>query len=106
MRHLRPLRVALAIVTLPLLSAAARGDDWPQWLGPQRDGVWRERGIVAKFPPGGPKQRWRVEIGGGYAGPAVVGGKVYVTDRVLSKGAKDPDNPFNKTDSDGEERVL
>jgi outer membrane protein assembly factor BamB len=84
----------------------ARADDWPQWLGPQRDGVWRETGIVEKFPPGGPKVRWRVPLGGGYSGPAVVGDRVYVTDRQLDKGAKNPDNPFAKTPVGGSERVL
>ena len=30
-------------------------DDWPGWLGPQRDGVWREEGILDHFPAGGPE---------------------------------------------------
>src|SRR5579883_2493810 len=49
-----------------LLSAdlsVVRADDWPQWLGPQRDGVWRETGIVAAFPKDGPTLRWRTPIG-------------------------------------------
>ena len=49
-------------------------------MGPNRDGVWTETGIVEKFPAGGPKKLWRAPVGGGYAGPAVAGGKVYVTD--------------------------
>src|SRR5262249_33146335 len=60
---------------------AARADDWPQWLGPRRDGVWRETGILAKFPVGGPKVVWRVDLGAGFTGPAVAGGRVYVMDR-------------------------
>lgn len=56
-------------------------DAWPQWMGPQRDGVWRESGIVSKFPPGGPKVVWRTELDGGYSGPAVVDGRVYIMDR-------------------------
>ena len=36
----------------------------------QRDAVWRETGIVEKFPADGPPVRWRTAIGGGYAGPA------------------------------------
>lgn len=87
-------------------SASARADDWPQWLGPKRDGVWRETGIVEKFPKGGPKERWRVPIGGGYAGPAVAGGRVYVTDRLLGDGIKNPDNPFARDAVQGSERVL
>jgi hypothetical protein len=64
-----------------LVSAALHANDWPQWLGPQRDGVWRETGIVEKFPEGGPKVLWRVKIGGGYTGPAIANGKVYLMDR-------------------------
>jgi len=56
-------------------------DDWPQWLGPKRDSVWRETGIVETFPPGGPPVRWRAEVGPGYSGPIVAHGRVYVTDR-------------------------
>src|SRR5438552_300210 len=65
------------------LTCAVWADDWPQWLGPQRDGVWREDGILDKFPAGGPKTRWRKPIGGGYSGPAVVGERLYVMDRTV-----------------------
>ena len=58
----------LLALTMPALA-----DDWPQWMGPNRDGVWAETGILDKFPDGGPKELWRVPIGGGYAGPAVAG---------------------------------
>ena len=84
-----PLRAALlsmlsVVGLIPNISAVA--DDWPQWMGPQRDGVWRETGIVETFPKEGPTVRWRVKIGGGYAGPAVVGNRVFVTDKLLPEG--------------------
>jgi outer membrane protein assembly factor BamB len=91
---------------LALLAVSARGDDWPQWLGPKRDGVWRETGILKKFPTGGPKRLWRTPIGAGYAGPAVAGGKVYVTDRILAEGARNPKNSFSRDAVAGNERVL
>ena len=90
---------------LPTISVV-HADDWPQWLGPQRDAVWRETGIVEKFPKDGLKYRWRVPIGGGYAGPAVAHGRVYVTDRQLAKGASNPANPFARGEIPGSERVL
>jgi outer membrane protein assembly factor BamB len=93
------------VLAFCFLPCTARADDWPQWLGPQRDGVWRETGIVKTFPKGGPKIRWRAPLGGGYAGPAVAEGRVYVTDRILNPGEKDPDNPFARTRSRGKERV-
>ena len=69
-------------------ATAVHGDDWPQWLGPQRDGVWREKGIIEKFPEKGPRLRWKAALGGGYSGPAVAAGRVFVMDRVA--GEVDP----------------
>jgi outer membrane protein assembly factor BamB len=83
-----------------------RADEWPQWLGPQRDGVWREAGIIEKFPADGPRVRWRTPVGSGYSGPAVAQGKVFVMDRQLAPGATRPDNPFAQTTIAGTERVL
>jgi outer membrane protein assembly factor BamB len=88
------------------LAVAIRADDWPQWLGPSRDGIWRESGIIEKFPKEGPKIRWRTTIGAGYSGPAVAGGRVYLTDRHLKTGAKPQANPFDRGRIDGTERVL
>jgi outer membrane protein assembly factor BamB len=70
-----------------LVGNALLADDWPQWLGPNRDAIWREDGIIEKFPTNGPPVRWRAEIGGGYAGPSVANGRVYVADRRLATGA-------------------
>lgn len=94
----------IALYLIPLHRAAA--DDWPQWLGPQRDAVWREEGVLEKFPATGPKIRWRTPIGGGYTGPAVAGGKVYVTDRQLAKPGTRPADPFDRATVPGTERVL
>ena len=63
------------LALMALLPAAARADDWPQWLGPKRDGVWRESGIIDTFPAEGPKKKWSVPVGLGYSGPAVAEGR-------------------------------
>jgi outer membrane protein assembly factor BamB len=55
--------------------------DWPQWRGARRDGVWRETGIVEKFDQDRIPLRWSVPIGGGYSGPTVAAGRVFVMDR-------------------------
>jgi outer membrane protein assembly factor BamB len=99
-------RILLPLVALLLAATVARADDWPQWMGPQRDDVWRETGIVETFPPGGPIIKWTAPIGAGYAGPAVAGSKVYVLDRVLAEGASNPENPFKMDPVNGSERVL
>ena len=107
MRANSPIRL-LVLGMLAWLGAqsAARADDWPQWLGPRRDAIWRESGIIEKFPKDGPKIRWRQKIGEGYAGPAVAAGKVYITDRVLPDGTTNPKNPFGRSRTKGNERVL
>src|SRR5262245_4745852 len=89
-----------------LIADVARADDWPQWLGPQRDGVWREPGLLTKFPAGGPAVRWRTPIGAGYSGPVVAQGRAFITDRVLADGTTNPEDPFGRTRVEGKERVL
>lgn len=98
---------SLLIVTLALISSSAiRADDWPQWLGPKRDSVWRESGILAKFPESGPKVLWRKKIAGGYAGPAVAGGKVFVADFVTDVDTQKASAPNARPAIEGEERIL
>jgi len=80
-------RIRVAI-SLSFVSLAGRADDWPQWRGPMRDGVWRETGIVERLPEGGPRVLWRTPIGPGYAGPAVAEAKVFVTDRRKAEGVE------------------
>jgi outer membrane protein assembly factor BamB len=96
----------LAVAALLGLSLTARGDDWPQWLGPERDAVWRETGILERFPPGGPVVRWRAKVAAGYAGPAVSEGKVIVTDRVVTAASKPKEQAAKGHGVPGTERVL
>jgi outer membrane protein assembly factor BamB len=86
------------------VAAPAAADDWPQWLGPKRDSVWRETGILDKFPEGGPKVLWRTPVSGGFAGPAVAGGRVYVADYVTDGNVKK--EVYTRTDFRGKERLL
>ncbi len=90
---------------LCLSASPSLADDWPQWLGPHRDSVWREEGVVTEFPKDGLPVRWRVPVGGGYAGPAVADGLVYVSDFVKEAGEAF-NNPGKRADLKGKERVL
>jgi outer membrane protein assembly factor BamB len=94
----------LACFLVLALSTRGWGEDWPGWLGAKRDSVWRETGIIDKFPPEGPKVLWRMPIAGGYAGPAVADGRVYVHD-FDGKGDVSA-NPGGRSDRQGKERVL
>jgi len=103
MPSLRLLMLA-ALLSMGLDSAAV-ADDWPQWLGPHRDGVWHEDGIVDSIPEGGLPVRWRVPVKGGYSGPAVADGRVYLTDYERTEGELAND-PNGRTELSGRERVL
>src|SRR5262245_4931874 len=99
------MRRYLGIAAL-LIAAPAVADDWPQWLGPKRDGVWRETGIVKKLPKDGLPVVWRKPVAEGYAGPAVADGKVFVIDWRKAADAKNPASAFNNnTMMAGTERV-
>jgi outer membrane protein assembly factor BamB len=97
-------RISAVIVLLLTLPAAAI--DWPEWLGSNREGVWRESGLVTKFPDGGPKVLWRTPLGTGYSGPAVAEGRVYVMDRQLTPGVKPERKPSGRVATAGTERVV
>ena len=62
-------------LTLTLSSEAA---DWPQWQGPDRDNVSKEKGLLKKWPEGGPTRVWlNRDAGLGYGGFAVADGRLY-----------------------------
>jgi outer membrane protein assembly factor BamB len=84
---------------------AGRADDWPQWMGPGRDSIWKEEGVAKKFPEGGPKIAWRVPVNWGYGGPAVAHGKVYLMDYLIESG-KVVNNPGKAIALKGKERTL
>jgi outer membrane protein assembly factor BamB len=71
----------LALAVSVVATMGVRGNDWPQWRGSNRDGVWRETGILAAIPSSGLKVRWRARVGSGYSGPVVAQGRVFITDR-------------------------
>ncbi|MEO1085222.1 MAG: PQQ-binding-like beta-propeller repeat protein [Acidobacteriota bacterium] len=62
-------------VGVPLFAA-----DWPEWRGAGRDGVWSETELLESFPETGLEPVWRTPVHGGYAGPAVADGRVFVVD--------------------------
>ena len=74
--------VALIAAAALCVSAAVplAASDWPEWRGAGRLGVWTDTDILDEFPAGGLRATWRVPVGGGYAGPSVADGRVFVTD--------------------------
>lgn len=72
----------LLLLLLGITSIGCQTQDWPDWRGHNRDGVWETSGIVEEFDTDVIELKWSVPVGSGYSGPTVSEGKVYVTDRV------------------------
>lgn len=57
---------------------ACRAEDWPEWRGPNRDGICSETGLLDSWPEGGPKLLWEISgLGKGYSSFSIVAGKLY-----------------------------
>src|SRR5437867_320122 len=62
-----------------LLATVSFAADWPQWRGPQRNGLSQETGLLKEWPKQGPQLLWQLkDIGEGYATPAVVGSRIFL----------------------------
>lgn len=68
---------AFSIISCPIATA----QDWPQFLGPDRNSKSPQKGLLRSWPDEGPEVMWSVELGRGYGGPVVKAGKVYLLDR-------------------------
>ena len=89
--------LSVCFIAVGLTTASLHAEDWPQWRGVHRDGVWTDTGVVERFPDRGLQVTWRVPIRGGFAGPAVAGGRVFVLDYEETPGSRT---------MDGTERLL
>jgi outer membrane protein assembly factor BamB len=75
-----PIAAAVCLVLATAFSAAAA--DWPQFLGPERNGVYSGPPLAKAWPAGGPRVVWRRPVGQGFAGPVVTGGRVIIFHRI------------------------
>lgn len=67
------------LVLLFFIVRSAAANDWPQWRGPQRNGISAETGLLKVWPKEGPKLLWKItDAGSGYSTPAVVGDRLYL----------------------------
>ncbi|MGI9243736.1 MAG: PQQ-binding-like beta-propeller repeat protein [Verrucomicrobiales bacterium] len=74
-KNLRYLPVTLLAIQF---LQTAHADDWPQWRGPDRDGISKEGGLLAEWPESGPPLAWRGKgLGTGFSSIAVANGKLY-----------------------------
>jgi outer membrane protein assembly factor BamB len=107
-RHSTSVFVTTSCLILTIISLAcstAGADDWPGWMGSSRDGVYRETGIIDEVPAEGLDIKWRKPIQGGYAGPAVAAGRVFVFDYQKESGEAF-NNPDQRANLNGKERIT
>jgi outer membrane protein assembly factor BamB len=72
-------RLSFFAVTVAVLTLSLHAADWPQWRGPERNGVSQETGLLKEWPKDGPKLLWKLDdLGAGYSTPAVAAGRVYL----------------------------
>jgi len=72
-------RGAVTAIVLMAVAGSSRAADWPQWQGPNRDGKSADTGLLKQWPQDGPPLAWRIDkLGGGYGGPAVAAGRVFL----------------------------
>jgi len=69
----------LLIITWASTNLSAQ--DWPQFLGPERNCISPQKNLLRSWPESGPEVLWKVPVGIGYGGPIVKDGKIYILDR-------------------------
>lgn len=83
------MKTRLTFVTTVLWVAFATcifAQDWPQFLGPERNSTSPQKNLLRSWPANGPEVLWNISVGNGYGGPVVKNGKVYLLDRIDSIG--------------------
>ena len=81
-------RLLCVVALLAVSSAGLWAEDWPEFRGAGRGGIWTESGILESFPAGGLDVLWRTPVKGGYSGAAVARGRVFLTDFTVAKGLR------------------
>jgi outer membrane protein assembly factor BamB len=107
-------RFFAAAIFAATFSTSAFAVDWPQWLGPDRDGLTKETGLLKELPEGGPKRAWLFEdCGYGYSGFSIVDGVLYTMGARPTKakveadaGAQPEDTAKQPEDSANAERAT
>src|SRR5215212_2385281 len=74
------LRIAASL--LLLICCQSRAEDWPQFLGLTRDGVYRGSDLAEEWPKEGPRVLWHAPAGQGFSGPVIAEGKVILFHRI------------------------
>jgi outer membrane protein assembly factor BamB len=72
----------MLLIALAAIPPSLRAEDWPQFLGPRRDGVSTETGLLQSWTKDGPRRLWKSDVGSGFSGPVVQGNQLILFHRV------------------------
>ena len=89
--------LVVMVVLAFVLAAPLKAEDWAQWRGMDRLGIWTESGILESFPDDGLRVKWRAPVRSGFSGPSVSDGRVFLLDWQ--------EDPLSRT-MDGTERIV
>ena len=79
------MRIAIIAIWLSILASGSHAADWPQFLGPTRNGISSETNLCAAWPADGPPVVWQKKIGAGFSGPVVAGNRLILFHRQNDK---------------------
>ncbi len=85
---MKQLKLFISLIVFLLFMSNIKAQDWPQYLGPDRNSTSPQKGILRSWPQDGPEVLWTVDIGIGYGGPVIKDGKAYLLDRDDKVGDK------------------
>jgi len=81
-------KMLILIAVFVMCTAEIKAQDWPQFMGPNRNSITHQKDFLKTWSEGGPEVLWTVNVGIGYGGPVVKAGKVYLLDRNDEVGDK------------------
>ena len=68
----------LALLTAIAFASTPESFDWPQWQGPDRNAISKEKGLLKEWPKAGPPLAWKITgLGGGESAPSIAAGRIY-----------------------------
>jgi outer membrane protein assembly factor BamB len=79
------MRVAITFASIVLVTLSVAAEDWPQFLGPDRNGVYAGPALAESWPAAGPRVVWRKTVGAGFSGPVVAQGRLILFHRIKNE---------------------
>ena len=80
-KNMKLTKLFISVIAILFCISDINAQDWPQYLGPDRNSTSPQKGILRTWPQQGPEVLWTVNVGIGYGGPVIKDGKVYILDR-------------------------